>query len=102
MVQDMGIPLSKEKTVAVVFSKRGNLSPTQIQIDQTKLNWTKEVKFLGVIFDERMTWKNHINHVEDRCKRRMNLMRCISGQNWGADKKWLMHIYIAMIRSVID
>ena len=96
-----GFLLPKEKTIAVVFSKRGNVSPTQTHINRTKLNWKKEVKFLGVIFDERNTWKNHINHI-DRCKRRMNLMRCISGQNWGADKKWLMPIYIAMIRSVIE
>ena len=98
-----GFILSKEKTVAITFHKRKeNVNPTPLHIDKTNLQWKREVKFLGVVFDERLTWKAHINHIEDRCKKRMNLMRCISGQNWGADKKWLMHIYIAMIRSVID
>ena len=97
-----GFILSKEKTVAIIFSKHDNQSDNKLSIDKVKLKWAKEVKFLGLIFDHRLTWNSHINYVADRCKSRLNLMRSISGSNWGADKKSLLHIYQAMIRSIID
>ena len=36
------------------------------------------VKFLGVIFDQGLTWAAHIDYIIDRCKVRRNLMRAIS------------------------
>ena len=39
-----------------------------------------KVKFLGVIFDRRITWKTHIDHIEDKCKKAVNLLRSVSGE----------------------
>ena len=60
------------------------------------------VRFLGMILDNRMNWRRHVQHVVEKCKRTLNLMRCVSGQHWGADKTSLMLIYRALIRSRID
>ena len=100
--KEWGFILSKDKTVAIIFYDRSPDDPTKLIIDQTELDWKKETKFLGVIFDSRMTWASHINMVINKCKKRINLMRCISGQDWGADKRSLLQIYFAMIRSIID
>ncbi len=35
--------------------------------------------FLGVHFDPRLTWSEHIRNVEDKCKKVINTMRCLSG-----------------------
>ena len=101
--KEWGFILSKDKTVAVIFtSSKITDDPPKLTIDNIALTWKKEAKFLGVIFDSRMTWTSHINSVVDRCRKRLNLMRCMSGQDWGADKKALLQIYSAMIRSIID
>ena len=55
-----------------------------------------------MILDNHLTWNAHIKHVRDRCQSALNLMRCISGQNWGADKTSLLRIYRAFIRSKLD
>ena len=97
--------LLKEKTVADIFTHRLVTDPTRVtrlEIDGVRLQWKREAGFLGVIFDQRLTWKQHIQHIIDCCKPRLNRMWCISGQSWGADKRWLTHIYLAMIRSIID
>ena len=60
------------------------------------------MKFLGVIFDQGLTWAAHINYIIDRCKVRLNLMRAISGSLWGAFRSILLIVYKALIRSVID
>ena len=55
-----------------------------------------------MIFDENLTWNADIDYVVGRCKQRLNLMRCISGNSWGANKTSLLHIYRATIRPIID
>ena len=88
--------------MAVIFSGRHVDDPPKLTIDRTVLEWKKEARFLGVIFDSRMTWASHINSVVDRCRKRLNLMKCMSGQDWGADKGSRLQIYFSMIRSIMD
>jgi ribonuclease HI len=61
-----------------------------------------KAKFLGVIFDRRLNWKSHIDYIMEKCKKRLNLMRAVSGYHWGASKKSLLAIYKALIRSILD
>lgn len=101
--QTWGFILSKDKSIAVIFSRQRDLSTRlQFKIGQTPVKFEKEVKFLGMIFDERLSWKAHIDYVVDKCKKRLNLMRSISGTTWGADKSSLLTIYKALIRSILD
>jgi len=58
--------------------------------------------FLGLTFDSKLSWSAHIKYIEDKCKKRLNLMRSVSGNTWGASKKTLLTIYRALIRSIID
>ena len=44
----------------------------------------------------------HIKQIEERCNKRLNLMRVITGTRRGASKKVLLIVYKALIRSVID
>ncbi len=32
----------------------------------------------------------------------INVMRCVSGTDWGASRNGLRNIYVALIRSVLD
>ena len=97
-----GFILSKEKTIAVIFTrKRIDYIPALKLCDKT-IEWKKEVKFLGVIFDSRLTWVAHMDYIVERCKKRLNFMRSVSGIAWGANKESLLIIYKALIRSVID
>ena len=66
------------------------------------IKFESSVKFLGVIFDRRLTWRAHIQYVINRCNKRMNLLRAVSGNDWGADKKTLLTLYRTLIRSVVD
>ena len=66
------------------------------------IKFEKEVKFLGLIFDHKLTWDAHINYIVTKCKTRLNLMRSVSGTHWGASKQTQLTIYRALIRSVID
>lgn len=48
-----------KKTVAIRFSlNKKRQTPPQIHINNTKIEWQKEVKYLGITMD--LTYKNHI------------------------------------------
>ena len=97
-----GFKISISKTVGVLFTKKRRISNVKIKVGNEPIKIEKTAKFLGVIFDHRLSWKPHIEYVITKCKNRMNLMRAVSGNHWGASKKALLHIYRALIRSVID
>ena len=77
-----GLKISKTKTVAVLFTKRSKIKDElNLKICDTPIRFEKSVKFLGVIFDDKLTWSAHIDYVVDKCKSRLNLMRAISGSH---------------------
>ena len=79
-----GFKNSKTKTTAVIFSKKNDLeSLIRMRIGDEDIRFESTVKFLGVIFDKRLTWTNHFNYIIDRCNKRLNLLRALSGRKQG-------------------
>ena len=55
-----------------------------------------------MIFDRRLTYKEHIDYVSVKTIKRINLLKVVSGTYWGASKQSLLNLYRALIRSVLD
>ena len=62
----------------------------------------KQSHFLGLWFDEIITWNVHIQKINEKCKKVLNVMRCLVGSEWGAERTSLKTIYVGLIRSVLD
>lgn len=54
------LSLNLEKTNFMIFSNRGRETSASINIDGIEINRVRETKFLGVILDENLCWKPHI------------------------------------------
>jgi len=78
-----GFKINVNKTVAVLFTHRIDKIESNILIRGQPIKIDKTVKFLGLIFDSKLSWNAHIAHIEGKCKKRLNLMRMLSGQTWG-------------------
>jgi hypothetical protein len=63
---------------------------------------TKELKILGITFDTRLCFKNHIDITRDKASARLNILKAIGNQAWGSDKETLFLIFRALIQSVIN
>jgi ribonuclease HI len=99
---DWGLRISLTKTNIVIFTHRIKYKTKPIIINGNEIKITDKTKFLGMIFDKRLTWRHHIQYVVDRCKARLNLMRSLTGTGWGASKTALLTVYRALIRSLLD
>ena len=98
-----GFKISEEKTVAVHFHrKRGLQQEPHITIENTQIQFAPEAKFLGMVLDSRLNWKKHIEQLKTKCLKSLTLLKCLSKQSWGADRKSMLKIYRATTRAQLD
>ena len=62
----------------------------------------EETKFLGFIFDRKLSFLPHIRHLKDKYTKALNLLRAVVHTTWGADQQTLIHLYRSLIRSKLD
>lgn len=58
------IKVNPKKTQAIVFSRKAALPSDQLEINGEEIPWSNKVKYLGVIFDRKLTWKDHIEEIK--------------------------------------
>ena len=94
-----GFKLSVAKMQVICFSRRHKIAP---KFYEQPLEQVKAMRFLGVWFDEKLTWNVHLDKVQNKCKKVINILHCLSGQEWGASRALLLNIYWALMRSELD
>ncbi len=92
--RENGFKFSVEKTKIILFTNMKRKVDIKLKLYKQDLERVYSVRFLGAWFDSRLTWREHIGKMVGRCKRVVNVMRGISGQEWGADRLALKAIYI--------
>jgi ribonuclease HI len=97
-----GLALSTSKSCAVLFSRMRLLPPFSVFYDNSKLPVNNEVKFLGLILDNKLSGISHSYYIAAKCEKILNLLRCLAGVWWGAHPFSLKLIYNALIRSILD
>ena len=98
-----GFRFSQNKTTCVHFCRqRGCKEKPSLFLQNAELPVKEEVKFLGMIYDRILSFKPHIEYVRRKCQKAMNLLKVLSGVEWGADREILLTIYKAYIQSRLD
>jgi ribonuclease HI len=62
----------------------------------------KEIKFLGMILDSKLSWRHHIDMILSRCEKNMNILRAVCRVWWGCHPKTMKILYNALVRSHLD
>ena len=62
----------------------------------------REAKFLGVIFDTKLPFKNHIQYLKTSCQKALDILRVVGHTDWGADCIVLLCHYRSLVRSKLD
>ncbi|XP_045480951.1 uncharacterized protein LOC123685337 [Harmonia axyridis] len=96
-----GFTFSPTKTKVMKFTKK-HQKPCHLKLFNTSLQNVNHHKFLGMIFDTKLTWREHIKQLKTDCIKRLNIMKVLANNHWGADEKTLLIIYRTLIRSKLD
>lgn len=100
-----GFRFSTSKTEVLVFHRQRGLyeDPNpELYLKGARLKVVPEKKFLGVIFDQKLTFIPHIKVLKARGLRALNILKIIVKNNVKTDSKLLLNIYRALIRSKLD
>jgi len=96
-----GFKFSTAKTVCVHFCRlRKFHSDPQLLLNGSPIPVVEEVKFLGIIFDKKLSFLPHLRYLI--VKKALNLLRVVAHTSWGADQQTLLHLYRSLIRSKLD
>ena len=98
-----GFRFSKSKTVCMHFcNKRTPHSDPSLKLYNTDIPVVEEAKFLGILFDSKLSFKAHIANLKKKCLKAMNLLRVVAHTDWGADSTTLLRLYRSLVRSKLD
>ena len=101
--EENGFKFSKTKTVCMHFWNKRKLHPDPtLTIYDSQIPVVSQTKFLGVIFDNKLNFKAHINYISQKCEKAMNLLKVVSKMDWGADRNVLVRLYRAFVHSRME
>ena len=98
-----GFKFSQSKTQCVHFCRLRKIheDPT-LYLNGSKIPVVSEAKFLGVIFDRKLSFIPHIKYLKSKCLKTLNLLKVLSNTNWGGDRSSLLRLYRSLVRSKLD
>ncbi|XP_042903321.1 uncharacterized protein [Parasteatoda tepidariorum] len=98
-----GHTLSPSKSCCIHFCRKRSIhNDPDISIRNINIPVVPHTKFLGVIFDNKLTFIPHIRLLRKQCEQKLNILRVLCNTFWGADRLALLRIYQALILSRLD
>lgn len=96
-----GMEISVPKARVVIFSKRRR-QKVIVSFNDVQIPQVNHTKFLGIILDDRLTFRLHIEDVLRRANNLKRIMRAMCTIKEGAHPEVLLSFYKATVRSLFD
>ena len=101
--RENGFKFSKSKTKCVHFcSLRKMHNDPLLKMYDSEIPVVNEYKFLGIIFDKKLSFIPHIKYLKNKSTRAQQLLRVVAHTEWGADRQTLIKLYRTLLRSQLD
>ena len=98
-----GFKFSKSKTQCVHFCQLRKVhDDPELYLYGSLIPVVEDFKFLGIIFNRKLSFIPHIKYLKAKCLKALNLLKVLSHTNWGADRTVLLQLYRSLIRSKLD
>ena len=66
--KNLNLEFSPQKCNIIMFTRKRNVDKPDIMLNKNKLEYVDRVKYLGVIMDRRLTWKENIKAISKKNK----------------------------------
>ena len=71
-------------------------------LDDHELKEANQYRYLGVIFDKKLTWRPHIEEVGLKCKKKLNILKTLVHSKFCQNIAEVVRIYRSLIQSIMD
>ncbi|GFV00713.1 probable RNA-directed DNA polymerase from transposon BS [Trichonephila clavipes] len=94
---------ASKSTVSLFTTNRHlyNYSP-EIFLMSERLKYSKYPTYLGFILDSEMNCGKHIEKIAEKARKRLKILKYLSGRDWGSDASPLRITYISLVRPVLE
>ena len=98
------IKLNPEKTKVIIFSRSmlARKAELNLKLYGETLKIYPQVKFLGIIFDSKLTFQPHFEDILERCNNRYYRLRLLANKKWGPSPATLIQIYKQCVRPIFE
>ena len=83
----------------MLFSNKRSDPQLKVKLNNVDMEAQTETTFLGVIIDNKLTWKNHIRHISSKISKSIAILRIL---RYSFPKEILRMIYMSLIFSHIN
>ena len=88
----------KLKPSVFIFCQLRGLHPDPVP----NIPVVEEAKFLGLLFDTKLTFIPHIKALKAKCLNALYVLKVLSNTNWGGDRSVPFNLYRSLHRSKFD
>ena len=98
------IKLNPEKTKVIIFSKSqfAIRAEPALSLYGDLLSYYPHIKFLGITFDNRMTFTKHFEEILERCNQKFHHLRILVNKKWGPSPSTILQIYKQCVRPIFE
>lgn len=90
MGKPQGFQIVSRKNASYMFLKKKKSSPQiKLKLYEQTLEQVSVIQYLGLWMDSKLKCDSHIKEIIDKCKKRINVLRCLAGVDWGASRQSL-------------
>ena len=91
----------KSKVMLMTRRKRKERKDLEVYLNNKQLRQVKTMKYLGIIIDDKLTFREHITHVTEKCRKIIFALSKSAKLNWGLSHKALKTLYTGGIQPLL-
>ena len=98
------IKLNPEKTKVIIFSKSrfAIRAEPALSLYGNLLSCYPQIKFLGITFDNRMTFTKHFEEILECCNQKFHCLRILVNKKWDPSPETILQIYKQCVRPIFE
>ena len=90
--------LNAGKTIYTIFTRQILNTNLRLSLGSEDINVSKEVKFLGLDLNDKLTWTKHLDKIVVKMQQRINMLRHLKSKN--IKSNIIMYLYKTMVRAL--
>ena len=98
---DSGMKINPEKTQTITFRRNRDQTQPHLRLGQHSLQHTETMKYLGITFDERMSFEHHLKEKTRQATQRIYGIRRMARALWGASAHITRRLYQMCIQPLM-
>ena len=98
----MSINADKTRTLIMSTSTADFAWDPKLIVQGAPIKTTKEYKFLGVTVDRGLRFTKHLDNTITKCTKRVNIIKCLAGKDWGQQLESQRRVYLTYVRSCLE